>query len=356
MNDSPRTTQPAPSEQPSSPLTPAETTSAVRGNARTRSAQRRRKSRRQAVKIAAILLGVTLVAGAAWGAWYYNDVSRKLSADAQTTREVASVLETQTAAVETQTPSAEYILLLGSDARPGQGHTRSDSIVIARLDKQAKSVMLLSIPRDTRVPVPGHGNTKITHANAYGGPALAITAVRNYTGIPIDHYIELNFAGFARVVDALGGVHINVDKTIDDKNGANSGGVSNVTHINEGKQTLNGAQALTYVRVRHIAGGDYARMKHQQTFLRALATQALAADKLARLPGVINAAADNIETDMKLPAILALAQEYRGFKGDSIKSFNPQGRGGKIGGVYYILPDVAKSQALFRAFEAGTAH
>lgn len=300
-------------------------------------------------------LGVFLLAGTAWGAWYYNDLTSRLSPDEATATEAASVLTEEVAEEDTTTVAPVYILLLGSDARPGQGRARSDSIVIARLDKATKSVSLLSIPRDTRVPVPGHGNTKITHANAYGGPALAITTVKNYTGLPINHYIELNFAGFARIVNALGGVNIDVDVAINDKNGSNTGGVSNVTRIAKGKQKLNGPQALTYVRARHIPGGDFARMKHQQVFLKALATQALASGNISRLPAVISAAADNIETDMKVPTILALAQEYQGFDGGSMKSFNAPGHSGMVGKASYVLPDVAKSQALFRAFEAGTA-
>ena len=341
-------------EPKSGPTTDAGASGASGTPGTTRVARNRRARIRRTLVVAAITLSVLAVAGVAAAAWYYNDLSGRLAADDQTALEVASVLETETPAAAPDGPKPEYILLLGSDARPGQGHTRSDSVVIVRLDKESKKVTLLSIPRDTYVPVPGHGNTKLAHANAYGGPALAITTVRNYTGIPIDHYIELNFAGFARIVDALGGVHIDVDVTINDKNGANSGGVSNVTHIDKGKQVLNGAQALTYVRVRHIAGGDAARMRHQQVFLRALATQALATDNLSHLPSVINAAADNIETDLKVPAILALAQEYQGFRGDSIKGYNSAGHGAKIGGVYYVVPDAAKSQALFRAFQDGT--
>jgi len=247
-----------------------------------------------------------------------------------------------------------YILLLGSDARPGQRHARSDSIVIARLDAESGSVALLSIPRDTRVKVPGHGTTRITNANAFGGPALAITTVKQYTGLPIDHYVELNFAGFARVVDALGGVTVVVDKAINDKHGANTGGVSNVTRIPAGTQTLKGDAALTYVRARHISGGDFGRIAHQQVFLKALASQALSLEKLPRLPAVIGAAADNIETDMSVATILGLANEWAGFDGSSMTSYSAPGKTGTIGGASYVLPDVAKSQALFRAFQAGT--
>jgi LCP family protein required for cell wall assembly len=307
-----------------------------------------------ALVIALFVAGLVLV-GVALGAWYYNSLANKLSpVDSQTAAEVASVLDTGTVETAVVATPPEYILLLGSDARPGQTRARSDSIVIARIQKDTKKVTLLSIPRDTRVPIPGHGQDKITHANAFGGPALAITTVKAYTGLPINHYVELNFAGFADIVDALGGVTVNVDRAIDDPHGANTGGVSNVTYVPAGRHKLSGPAALTYVRARHIAGGDLARMKHQQTFLKALATQVLATRNLHKLPGVIDSAADNITTDMKVSKIVALAQEYQGFSGKSIESYSATGHGGTVNGVYYIIPNSARSERLFRAFEAGT--
>ena len=94
-------------------------------------------------------------------------------------------------------------------------------------------------------------------------------------------------------------------------------------------------------------------MKHQQTFLKALATQVLASKNLRKLPKVIDAAADNITTDMKVTKIVALANEFRGFKGKTIKSYSATGRGGRVNGVSYIIPDAKRSEKLFRAFEEG---
>jgi len=348
QDDSQNPTAPLP-EQPEVPG--PKLTRAQRKAARAASGDNKRRG----LAIAASIAGVLLLVGVALGAWYYNNLANRLApTDSQTVAEVASVLDTGT--VETTVAVApEYILLLGSDARPGQTRARSDSIVIARIEQDTKKVTLLSIPRDTRVPIPGHGQDKITHANAFGGPALAIKTVKAYTGLPINHYVELNFAGFADIVDALGGVTVNVDRTINDPHGANTGGVSNVTYVPAGKQRLSGPAALTYVRARHMAGGDLARMRHQQTFLKALATQVLAAKNLRKLPRVIDAAADNITTDMKVGKIVELASAYRGFSGKNIKSYSATGRGGKVGGVYYIIPNQARSESLFRAFEAGTS-
>ena len=116
---------------------------------------------------------------------------------------------------------------------------------------------------------------KITHANVYGGPALAIQTVKDFTGLPINHYMEVDFEGFVKLVDIVGGVTVKLDRPINDKKGASSsGGVSNVTYIPAGKQTLNGQQALTFVRSRKFLDGDFTRIKHQQQFMIALLKKA----------------------------------------------------------------------------------
>ncbi len=343
---------PAIAESPDSAHT--DTARPTRAERRAQQEEAVAQKRKRWIIIAASVMAALGVAGVAWGVWYYNNLANRIApADAQTVAEVASVLDTATPSVEATVAGPEYILLLGSDARPGEKRARSDSIVIARLEKDTQKVTLLSIPRDTRVAIPGHGDDKITHANAFGGPALAIKTVKRYTGLPINHYVELNFAGFADIVDALGGVTVDVDQAINDPHGANTGGVSNVTYIPAGEQKLSGPEALTYVRARHLAGGDLTRMKHQQTFLKALATQVLAKKNLRKLPKVIDAAANNIETDMKVSQILALAKEFRGFSGKSIKAYSAKGKGGRINGVYYVIPNHAASEKLFRAFEAG---
>lgn len=299
--------------------------------------------------MAAVLVG--LVAWAVYG--YFNVVNKLAPSDPETAKEVKAALDTPAKESANTTSAPEYIIILGTDARPGQTRARSDTILIARVDATSKSVTMLSIPRDSRVAIKGHGLDKITHANAFGGPALAIKTVKAFTGLPISHYVEINFAGFANIVDAMGGVVINVDRAINDSHGSDTGGVSNVTTISKGVQTLNGAQALTFVRSRAFADGDFTRIKHQQQFLKALATQALQSKNLMRLPAIISSAADNIETDMSVPQIVSFANEFRGFSGDSIRSYTVPGRTARINGVSYVIPDEEAAQTLIAAFAAG---
>jgi len=247
-----------------------------------------------------------------------------------------------------------YILILGADARPGQTRARSDTIILARVDRTEKSVLMLSIPRDSRVPVAGHGLDKIAHANAYGGPALAIATVKNYTGLPVNHFVELDFEGFASIVDAVGGVVVTVDQEINDANGSNTGGVSSVTHIAAGRQRLNAEQALTFVRSRAYARGDFTRIKNQQKFLIALATQSLQPKNLGRLPSIAEAAAENIQTDMTIPELLSIASSLRGMSENATRGITVPGGTGTINGVSYVIPDEAKARTLFEQFRAGT--
>ena len=132
-----------------------------------------------------------------------------------------------------------YMLLMGTDKsqeRDASGEYgdsyRSDSTMLARIDPVQKKVTLISIERDTLVNIEGYGVGKINSAYTYGGPALMVKTVSQFAGVPISHYAEINFDGFKAVVDALGGVDVNVPITIDD---ADAGG-----HIDAGEQTING--------------------------------------------------------------------------------------------------------------------
>jgi len=137
---------------------------------------------------------------------------------------------------------------------------RTDTIMIVHTG--SKKTTLLSLPRDTFVPIPGHGRNKLNAAFAFGGASLLVQTVEDVTGLRIDHYAEIGFGGFAKMVDAVGGVRICVDQAINDGNAG--------LNIQAGCQKLNGAEALGYVRSRKFANGDLVRVQHQRQFLSAL--------------------------------------------------------------------------------------
>ena len=174
-------------------------------------------------------------------------------------------------------------LIVGSDSRanltPAQrkalatGYAaggRTDTIMIVHTG--SKKTTLLSLPRDTYVPIDGHGKNKLNAAFAFGGASLLVRTVEEVTGLHIDHYAEIGFGGFASMVDAVGGVRICVAQAINDGNAG--------LNIPAGCQTLNGAEALGYVRSRKFATGDLERVQHQRQFLAALLSKVASAGTL----------------------------------------------------------------------------
>ncbi len=169
---------------------------------------------------------------------------------------------------EVEAGKPQTILLLGSDRRFGDGKgnpPRSDTIIVVRLDPEKKATAVMSLPRDLKVTIPGHGTDKINGAYHAGGPKLAVRTVRSLLGIPINHVINVNFGGFAKAVNRLGCVYADIDRRyFNDRGGP--GGYA-VIDLKAGYQKLCGQDALSYVRYRH-ADSDFVRAARQQEFLR----------------------------------------------------------------------------------------
>jgi LCP family protein required for cell wall assembly len=203
------------------------------------------------------------------------------------------------------------VLILGYDIDEG-GTSRSDTIMLARIDEREEKIWLLSIPRDVRVDIPGYGYQKINAAYAIGGPQLAVETVANLTGIEINHYVGIELEGFVGLVDALGGVEIDVPMYIE------AGGGYREEPIEPGTQTLDGYQSLWFVRSRYqFADQDITRVANQQHFLKAVAEQAsnIPATKLI---GVVNAVSSMVQTDMGLVQLGKRATALRAVGGDNI--------------------------------------
>jgi LCP family protein required for cell wall assembly len=165
---------------------------------------------------------------------------------------------------------AMNILLIGSDKSKAAGDPgRSDTQMLVRLDPATKSVSMLSVPRDLQVYVDGVGLTKMNAAYSYGGDAGAVKAFKNLTGLPINHFVEIDFAGFWHVVNILGGVYLPVDHRYFVPESASYKSID----LQAGYQLVHGKQALNFVRFRHDQNGDFTRMMRQQLFLRELQRQ-----------------------------------------------------------------------------------
>src|SRR3954447_2522079 len=166
----------------------------------------------------------------------------------------------------------QAILVLGSDRRyidiKQKNPVRSDTIMLVRLDPSKGATAVMSIPRDLKVDIPGHGTSKINEAYSLGGPPLTVRTVRQLLGLNINHVVNVNFGGFRRAVDRLGCVYVDIDRRYYHSNmGLGAGAQYAEINIPPGYQKLCGQKALDYVRFRH-ADNDFIRSARQQDFLR----------------------------------------------------------------------------------------
>jgi LCP family protein required for cell wall assembly len=252
-------------------------------------------------------------------------------------------------------PGATNILLLGSDSRDpdSTANSRTDTIILMHIQADHKKAYLISIPRDSFVYIPksptnpklGGHKSKINSAYSWGGAALTVEAVESLTKVRIDHVVMIDFAGFKRVTDALGGVDLYIDKTI----------VSIHTHkrFTKGTMHLTGSQALDYVRQRYqFSDGDLSRARHQQQFMKAIMDKASSSGTLtnpSRLNAFLQAVTKAITVDKDF-SLTSFALEYHGLKGSDLSFLTTPLKGfGTGNGESVVLLDEAKDQTLFNA-------
>ncbi|MDQ4105823.1 MAG: LCP family protein [Actinomycetota bacterium] len=231
---------------------------------------------------------------------------------------------------------SQRAVLLGSDAR-AEEPSRSDTIVVTRAGGGS-----LAVPRDTLVEIPGVGRDKINAALAYGGPDLTVETLEGLTGLRIGNYAVLDFGGVEEIVDALGGVTVNVEEPIFYQLGGR------YVSIPAGEQTLDGFEALAYVRYRGTPSADIGRIGNQQKFLDALVREASSPSKLPYLPRTARAVLNNTETNMNLleGARFAL-QTWLWGEGEPAEIYpgSPQ----YIDGISYWVPDRDAGQRVVEA-------
>jgi LCP family protein required for cell wall assembly len=235
-------------------------------------------------------------------------------------------LDLKPAAVGT---AAENILLMGTDTRGDLGTSlnktgyRSDTIMVLHLDKDRKNIQVISIPRDTWVPIPGFGKGKINWALSFGGAALALKTIANFMHIQIDHVVLINFKGVIKLSEVLGGIPIYNPQSFTSDPIA----YPQTFHFNKGNIVLKGPNALAFVRERHaFAGGDVARIQNQQRFIKAVVSQILTAGIVSNPAKVLelsNAIGKLLIVDKGLDSkwVLSKAVELSSFNSDKIEFF-----------------------------------
>ncbi|HEY9622656.1 MAG TPA: LCP family protein [Crinalium sp.] len=254
------------------------------------------------------------------------------------------------------------ILVMGIDRVPGvpDGSKevfagRSDTMLLVRLDPTSESVNVLSIPRDTRVEIPGLGVNKINHANAAGGAELAARTVSsNMDGITVDRYVRVSTEAFRELVDLMGGVRVFVPYRMFYNDNTQN------LHIDlqQGWQTLNGQQAEGFARFRHDAYGDVGRVQRQQQLIRALRERVMSPAVLPKLPEALQILQRNLDTNLNLDEMLALVNFGLNLKQDHFRMVMLPGRFSspqEFVASYWIMDRDGRDQIMQNYFDVSSA-
>lgn len=222
------------------------------------------------------------------------------------------------------------ILIAGVDTEHGQFAGRSDVLMVAAIDLDNGESTLVSIPRDTYVEIAGkYEYDKINHAFAIS-PETSMKTVENYLDIPIDHYVAVNFTGFEQFIDFLGGIEIDVERTI----------YHNLhperVYLYPGVQRVNGSNALQYVRFRNDGEGDFGRNRRQQQVVKAVLDQTMSLRTVTGITEVLDIVGDNVRTSMDIQTMIRLATNLSSLTGDNVETLRLTGEGMNIDGIYYV--------------------
>ena len=320
-------------------------------------ARKKGKDRKKIAVIVAVVVLVLAVAGVAAAIVinnYINDVNKQLQGD-KTSEELAAIDQQLTATATYSEPF--YMMLVGSDARAGDEEMgqRSDTNIVARVDAANKQITLVSIPRDTMIDLDGVGTSKFNAAYNYGGVASVIREAKSLTGVSIAHYAEIDFDGLQDLVDAVGGVEVEVTERIDDTDADNTTDNPDGERIiiEEGVQTLNGEQALVFARSRAYVDGDFTRVNNQRKLIQAIANKVMNMSA-TEIPSVISAASKCVTTDMSVQDLVNLALQMRGNDKEMVLySATVPSTTQYVDGISYVVNDTAGTKELMQVVDQG---
>lgn len=310
-------------------------------------ARQRRRGRMIKRGVLGGLLAVLLVGVVGVGAWFTRVVDN-LGGNGLIDGGIRAILSDSDVARE-----PFYVLLLGTDGRPGEEVYRSDSIILARIDPTEKSASLISIPRDTMVVYNGE-TMKINATHAVNGPQGVVEAVNDlcFNGEQkISHYAEINFEGMEDLIDAVGGIDLEATEEVDDPEHLN-------IKIEKGFQHMDGATALTYARCRYTyADGDFTRMRHQRQVLSALAKKILNDLDPATIMGTVEELSKVVITTLGVQDIVSVANAMRGMDVENdmyvanVPSYADETT--NVNGVSYVFVYEDKLAEMMQRLDAG---
>ena len=294
----------------------------TRGNSR----KKKKSPLKKILIVLASLLLILLLTIGGFAAKTYFDVKN-------TANKISQPVKGREKSTSVETGKPFSVLLLGLDTgdfgRDDVG--RSDTMLVATVNPKDKKTTLISIPRDTRMEMVGHGTVeKAAHAYAYGQEKMAMDSVEKFLDIKLDHYVSINMQGFKDLVDAVGGVEV-TNKFEFKQEGFT---------FPAGKVTLNGEEALAYTRMRYEdPNGDYGRQVRQQDVISAIGEKALTFSGVTKYKQILNAMESNMKTDLTPDEMFKIGKDYRSSFG-TIDQETLHGNGEMIDGLsYQVVPD-----------------
>jgi LCP family protein required for cell wall assembly len=307
--------------------------------------------------IALLVVANIAVLGLIWAIQTGNS----LLSGADTDDEVVGVLDPSSGEDRT-------FVIVGSDTRAGlddldnfgaAGGERSDVIMLVRLDPDNGSATMLSIPRDLRVDIPGHGTNKINAAYAFGGPSLLVETLKSTLDVEVNHYVEIDFVGFQALIDEVGGIEISFPYPARD---AKSG-----LDVDAGTQTLNGAEALAYARSRSyqemqngswvsVEANDIGRTQRQQEVIRAIVSSLKRPSSIAEAGDIASGMAQHMTIDSELAgeSVAGMVWSFKGVIAGSIEGTTLPTYTENIGGVSFQIAQQPEADQVLAEFRTGS--
>lgn len=291
-----------------------------------------RKRRRRTRWMILSLLPILLLAAGALSYWWFS--SAQLAAVRQAPKRTE---ETEHFIVP---PNKLNIIVLGVDDRPTEDDPgRSDTLFVMTIDTSSREISLISLPRDTRVRVKGLGWDKINHAYLIGKVDLTRQTTENFLGIPMDYYAKVNLESFSRIVDAIGGITLDVEKKMYYKDSWDQYEID----LNPGVQRMDGRAALQYVRYRDEEG-DIGRVARQQKFVRAVLAEINSPAIILKAPSIISEVFASLDTDIPMGMMLGIARKLKDGLSGGLKAHMIEGLPYYIDDISYWVPDIMKTR------------
>ncbi len=295
--------------------------------------KQQRKRRRRYTWVVAVAAVLVAVLAAAFSFWWFGG---------RITAPRAAVKRTQETEHYIMPPNKLNILIMGVDDRPRDDDPgRSDTLMVMTLDSESKEASIISIPRDTRVRVKGLGWDKINHAYLVGKHPLTQQTTENFLGIPMDYYVKVNLDNFSRIVDAIGGVTLDVEKRMQYEDTWDH----YVIDLKPGVQRLDGRTALQYVRYRDEEG-DIGRVARQQKFIKAVIAEVSSPAIILKAPSLIREVFASLDTDLPISLMFGIARKLKDGLSGGFRTRMVEGLPYYINDISYWVPDIIKTRKM----------